>query len=116
MPTTGATKLLPLSPSPTVSSKETTHSLIKNNNIQLWILQRDYYMAVGNTERVSFYNAKLKEVEDADDSIPDSIPPIPPTPGAATAATSGKTTATTSTEDDEDEEFVNSNRHCSQPN
>ncbi len=61
-------------------------------------------MALGNTERVSFYNAKLKEVEEDDDSIPGSIPQTAPTPGAATAATPGETTATTSTVDDEDEE------------
>jgi hypothetical protein len=76
----------------------------KKTNIQLWISQRGYYMAVGNTEVVSFYDAKLKEAEDVDNSIPGSIPRTPPTPGAATAATPGETTATTSTEDDDEDE------------
>lgn len=57
-------------------------------------------MAVGNTERVSFYDAKLKEAEEPDDSIPGSIPRTPPT----ATSTPVQTTATTSTEDDDDED------------
>jgi hypothetical protein len=75
-----------------IAAIESSNSLMKQKTmITLWLAQRSYYMNIGNTEMVEFYDNKLKNVEGPAElttmSIPGSIPGTPSTPGVKSSTT-----------------------------